>query len=359
MGETDHTLGWYRRQYSGFINGKRINSVSLPAEAWFWRLHANADDFGNLPADPNQLFLLTVGKRLGTVSVDDISDLVIELGESGLIQMYPIGTELFWNIPDFVKKQPAGKNGRRIHRYPEPLNELRIDCKIRVNPGESGKSGPPITTTITTTTTSGGNPPAAEVVVNSKPELPHNLASADESFARFWKIYPSTRRSGKPKCFKIWQKEKLHEIADDVIRGLKKWKKGDMWLKDNGKFVMGPERWLNERNWETPPEPGVDPNDPDAWFVIRGSKNTRESVLEMFGAESLKIHEYQRSFEDQPGYAEAEALRDKYGNDWMKHYHHPDGPSPEIAKILQDQFGDDWHRHYYPGISVEAVNSCP
>jgi hypothetical protein len=79
--------------------------------------------------------------------------------------------------------------------------------------------------------------------------------SDDKSFAAFWNAYPKTRRSGKPKCLKIWTKEKLSERADEVIGALEQWKVGDLWNKDGGKFVMGPERWLNERNWETPPEP--------------------------------------------------------------------------------------------------------
>jgi hypothetical protein len=32
----DMTKGMYRRIYSGFLNGKRINAVSEGAENWFW-----------------------------------------------------------------------------------------------------------------------------------------------------------------------------------------------------------------------------------------------------------------------------------------------------------------------------------
>ncbi len=99
-------------------------------------------------------------------------------------------------------------------------------------------------------------PPSAAVsVVSQKP-------SDEKSFAAFWSAYPKTRRSGKPKCERIWTKQKLGEIADQVLSALEQWKASELWSKDGGKFVMGPQRWLNERNWETPPKtPGGEVED--------------------------------------------------------------------------------------------------
>ena len=60
---TDLTRGVYRRLYSGFIKGQRINKLSLQAEAWFWRVFAVADDFGNCEAEPELLRASTAGRR--------------------------------------------------------------------------------------------------------------------------------------------------------------------------------------------------------------------------------------------------------------------------------------------------------
>ena len=88
----------------------------------------------------------------------------------------------------------------------------------------------------------------------SAPKRVSKRSSGVESFDRFWSAYPRTRRSGKPKCLKIWEKKNLDAKADEILSALEQWKFCELWTKDGGSFVMGPERWLNEENWESPPE---------------------------------------------------------------------------------------------------------
>lgn len=123
---TDLTKGVYRRMYAGFIKGQRINQISLQAEAWFWRVVASADDFGNADAEPLLCWTATVGRRVN-VTVKQVKAWLKEMEESRLIQMYPgAGNEKYLHINGFEDLQPSGRNGKKVRRFPS------FD-----NPGES------------------------------------------------------------------------------------------------------------------------------------------------------------------------------------------------------------------------------
>ena len=128
---TDLTKGIYRRIYGGFVGGKRINSVSIGAEAWFWRLHAIADDFGNM--GPGLKLIRSSAAPIRNVTAKQVEGWMMELEHANLIQKYTADGDDYWSIVGFCDFQPAGKNGRRIQRF--PLNGE--SGGIRVNPGES------------------------------------------------------------------------------------------------------------------------------------------------------------------------------------------------------------------------------
>jgi len=131
---TDLTRGIYRRIYSGFIAGQRINKLSLSAEAWFWRVLAVVDDLGNAPADPDLCRAATSGRR--SVTRGQVSGWLKEMKTVGLISLYKAKGEWFLHVIGFEESQPAGKNGKRIQRYPIPGES---GC-IQVNPDVSSAS---------------------------------------------------------------------------------------------------------------------------------------------------------------------------------------------------------------------------
>jgi hypothetical protein len=156
---TDMTRGQYRRQYAGYLRGRRINAVGLSAEAWFWRVNVTVDDFGNGDADPVLLHAATVGRRTG-VSAEDVRSWVDELVREDLLRRYEVGRDVFIHVVDFTLLQSAGRNGKRVRRFPESpwdadeLARAGIDLPaqpaelsegetrgIRVNPKASKKSG--------------------------------------------------------------------------------------------------------------------------------------------------------------------------------------------------------------------------
>lgn len=113
---TDLTKGIYRRIYGGFVGGKRINSVSIYAESWFWRLQAIADDFGNF--GPGLKMVRSTASPVREVTVKQVEGWMMELEHAGLITKYASGGDDYWNIVGFCAFQPAGKNGRRVQRFP-------------------------------------------------------------------------------------------------------------------------------------------------------------------------------------------------------------------------------------------------
>lgn len=131
---TDLTRGVYRRIYSGFIAGQRINKLSVSAEAWFWRILVTVDDFGNGRADPELCRDVTAGRR--KVTATQVRNWVEEMRSVGLLNFYNAKGELYLHVTDFEASQPAGKNGKRIQRYPFP-NE---SSGIQVNPDLSSAS---------------------------------------------------------------------------------------------------------------------------------------------------------------------------------------------------------------------------
>ncbi len=131
---TDLTRGVYRRLYSGFIKGQRINKLSLSAEAWFWRVLAAVDDLGNAEADPELCRSATAGRRV--VTTKQVSSWLTEMKKAGLISLYKAKGEWYLHVIGFEENQPAGKNGKRIQRVPVPGES---GC-IRVNPDVSSAS---------------------------------------------------------------------------------------------------------------------------------------------------------------------------------------------------------------------------
>lgn len=129
------SLGRFKKLYaSGLIEGRRINSVSLQAEAWLWRLMMLADDHGNLPGDTD--LLRGRAAPLRKISPAQVRRLTEELETANLITRYSVDGEDFINLAEYERMQTP-PNGRRIARYPQhaPSGGILLDPK---NPGESG-----------------------------------------------------------------------------------------------------------------------------------------------------------------------------------------------------------------------------
>lgn len=159
----DMTRGMYRRIYAGFLSGRRICSVSIGAEAWFWRLMLLADDYGNLEADPRLLCQNARGRRR-SVSEAQSERWITELAgtEPPLVNLYNVGSERYCHLSGWEVLQPAPRNGRRVKRVPGDAGGV---------PGIPGASSS--RSSIITIQPAGAGPGAAGVAPNGiLPALP-------------------------------------------------------------------------------------------------------------------------------------------------------------------------------------------
>lgn len=111
----DMTAGVYRYVYSGYLRSKRVCALTMAAEAWFWRIHAAADDYGNLPGDYCELRNLCAGRR--DMPIVQIESLTKELAEAGLVVTYEADGDRWLHVVGWLRRQPARRDGRRIRRY--------------------------------------------------------------------------------------------------------------------------------------------------------------------------------------------------------------------------------------------------
>ena len=81
-------------------------------------------------------------------------------------------------------------------------------------------------------------------------------------FNAFWVEYPKGKKKAKPVAAKAFDKEvKQNELVfDEVMDGLKRYKRTDDWQKERGKYIPLPATFINQRRWEDEIDTG--PNQP-------------------------------------------------------------------------------------------------
>lgn len=80
-------------------------------------------------------------------------------------------------------------------------------------------------------------------------------ASEDPEFETFWHHYPTDRRRGKFEALQAWRALRLN--ADEkaqVMSSLERWKASPDWLKEAGKYIPWPQKFLRKRRWQESPE---------------------------------------------------------------------------------------------------------
>jgi hypothetical protein len=77
-------------------------------------------------------------------------------------------------------------------------------------------------------------------------------------------IWKNTPQKGRERSSKKLLENALKKIPAkdnpgqaEIIRALEAWKVSELWLKDGGQYVAGIHRWVNDRKWDSPPEPAI------------------------------------------------------------------------------------------------------
>lgn len=75
-----------------------------------------------------------------------------------------------------------------------------------------------------------------------------------EDFERFWSAYP--KRKSKGQAEKTWAKIKPDaETVEAILNGIEAAKSGDLWQREDGRFIPHPATWLNAKGWLDSYEP--------------------------------------------------------------------------------------------------------
>lgn len=269
----DLVQGTYRRQYSGFIRGRRICSVSLEAEAWFWRLHALADDWGNLEADPALLPVDAGGRR--RISVEQSEKLLKELDSANLIRFYWVRNSRHIQIVDFIEKQPAPRTGNRVRRVESPSSvsdpvnlcvPVRSSALLLHPPGSDSDSD------------DGGG---LEEGSGEKPRPPSGALLLWNQVQPIYDAYPRHRRGGKgafpnhvaPAWMALVESGES-DPGGRLTRIVKAYAASWLASVDKGKACLGPERFFGEGVWEQNPRDWAEPGksgasgSADAWREV-------------------------------------------------------------------------------------------
>lgn len=238
--------GRYRKLYAqGVIEGRRINSVPMETEAWFWRLMLIADDYGNLPADEDLIKGRAAPKRrLGPSAIRRMN---LSLVEVGLLTPYSAEGEDYFHCAEFEGFQ-SSPNGRLIQRYPRPE-------PCRVDPVVSNESGVSVVLVRSPSPSPSPSPTSkSERVQETPPE-----------FIEFWDAYP--RKANKKAALKAWPKALLAAggDAEAIIQGSKDYAasdtgRGEMQHRAHGATWLNGQRWEDDRSaWrhDTKPTPNT------------------------------------------------------------------------------------------------------
>jgi hypothetical protein len=123
---------------------------------------------------------------------------------------------------------------------------------------------------------------------SSPPESPPGGLDPRSLFEIFWASYPEHRQAGKGRAMSAWAKLKPdRSLLDAMLLALDRQKPSHDWAKEGGRYVPGPAKWLEERQWERapaePPSPACSPDEPGSdpvWecVVVDGHRYARRKA---------------------------------------------------------------------------------
>lgn len=165
---------------------------------------------------------------------EEIRRLVDELLTTGLLSQFEAEGKDYWWVTGWKHQ----KIDRPTNLYPDPNEYTHLKDIQRTIDEQSTSALPEYKENVIKN----------EKKQNVSPKPQRGLKRFDE----FWSLYPN--KQGKKPCEAIWAKRKLDDIADDIIAGVNKWIASTRWQSDDGKYIMNPQRFLNNDTWNDTPE---------------------------------------------------------------------------------------------------------
>ena len=97
-----------------YLESERVNSLSGPAEKFYWRLMCAADSFGRMDARPAILRTKLYSLQLDKIRESDMPRLLAECEKAGLVRCYEISGKPYVEINRFEQRL------RTKAKYPAP-----------------------------------------------------------------------------------------------------------------------------------------------------------------------------------------------------------------------------------------------
>jgi len=80
---------------------------------------------------------------------------------------------------------------------------------------------------------------------------PNGGLRCEDLFEIFWASYPAHRQTGRKSAYSEWRKLKPdREMLDRMLSALDRQKESSDWIKEDGRYVPGIRKWLEDRYWE-------------------------------------------------------------------------------------------------------------
>ena len=75
----------------------------------------------------------------------------------------------------------------------------------------------------------------------------NSLVEIDTFFNQFWEMYPKENRYSETKCRELWRKNKLEEIGEKIIAGLKSAQLSKQWREG---YIPSAYKFIDEEQWQ-------------------------------------------------------------------------------------------------------------
>ena len=80
------------------------------------------------------------------------------------------------------------------------------------------------------------------------------ISSVEYMFRQLREKYPPHRLGDYAAGLKAFQSiPDINMVYPEIIQGLENWKQSESWSNEDGRYVPGLAKFLNERKWKTPP----------------------------------------------------------------------------------------------------------
>lgn len=233
----------------GIVDSGKIDSLSVHAEVFFYRLLVVADDYGRMDGRPAILRArcFPLKEMIGS---DEIYKWLSELDESGLAFLYSVDGSPYLQILNWDQRQ------RSHGKYPAP-DELSATCAQSADnlPQSAADGG------LGLGLGKGSGKGLGET----------NTAEYSAEFEVAWEIYPSRPGANKRKAYKAWlARLKAGATHEAITEGVKRYAAYVVACKTEPQFVKQPQTFFGPDDhflldWSVPqtrtPQKKFDPMD--------------------------------------------------------------------------------------------------